>query len=77
MLITYGQFELRQAVKSSAHLLQPRTVLQANMKMPQSSLIHYLTLKDDEKFPQRDMVYLTGVPANKRVPIFHVKDLTT
>lgn len=77
MLITYGQFELRQAVKSSAHLLQPRTVLQENMKMPQGSLIHYLTLKDDEKFPQRDMVYLAGVPANKRVPIFHVKDLTT
>lgn len=77
MLITYGQFELRQAVRSSAHLLQPRTVLQANMKMPQGSLIHYLTLKDDNKFPARDMVYLAGVPDNKRVPIFHVKDLIT
>lgn len=77
MLIPYSQFQLQQAVKSSAHLLHPRTVLQTNMKMPQGSMIHYLDLQSDAQFPARDMVYLSGIPENKRVPIFHVTDLLT
>lgn len=76
MLITYGQFQLQQAVRSSAHLLNPRTVLQSSMKMPRGSLIHYLDIQSDAQFPTRDLIYLAGIPENKRIPIFHLKDLT-
>lgn len=77
MLITYDQFELRQAVRTSAHLFTPRTIAQDSIQLPQNSFIHLLNLSDDKQFPERDMVYLNGVPDNKRVPVFHIAELTT
>lgn len=77
MLITFGQFENRQAIRNSAQLLQPRTVLLENLMMPRDAVIHHLDFSKESSFPNRELPQLAGTPSKKRIPIQHITDLTS
>lgn len=75
MLILFNQFLLKEAIRTPVYLLNPTIVRQDEIKLPRFSVLHYLDNTTDSHFPNRNLVYFSDIPNNKKIPIHHVLDL--
>lgn len=75
MLQNYTQFVNTQAVKNQSALIAPRVVKTSDVLLPRESVYHYLDPEAVDVFPTREMIYLSNIPGNKRVPILFITDL--
>lgn len=76
MLLQLQQFIQKQANRNSAFILNPRVIRSEQLSLPRDTIIHFLEYTENSKFPSRGHQTLSNIPANKKVPIHCVQDLT-
>lgn len=77
MLLIYNQFLIRKAIRSPLYLPNPIVLTSDDVVLPRMSVVHYLDVSSNDKFPTRDMHYFNQIPSNKKIPVFHVNDLSS
>lgn len=73
MLMT--NFLMRKGVRSAQYLANPNIISTKLFSLPQKSVIHYLDMSIDSKFPNRNHYYFKDVDENKKIRIINLTDL--